>query len=91
MVVYSGMMQPGGLDSYWQKTCDPATVGGFNGGAHFEFLNRIVKKSRGSTGFAVGEQLTIAGEHFPAATFHNACQTCLLDLADPTTTAHCEG
>lgn len=62
MVVYSGMMQPGGLDSYWQKTCDPATIGGFNGGAHFEFLNRIFKKSTGSSGFAVGEQLTIAGE-----------------------------
>ena len=63
MVVYSGMMQPGGLDAYWQKTCDPATIGGFNGGAHFEFLNRIFKKSQGnSSGFAVGEQLTIAGE-----------------------------
>ena len=56
MVVYSGMMQPGGLDAYWQKTCDPATIGGFNGGAHFEFLNRIFKKSQGnSSGFAVGE------------------------------------
>lgn len=62
MVVYSGMMQPGGLDAYWQKTCDPATIGGFNGGAHFEFLNRIFKKSQGSSGFAIGEQLTIAGE-----------------------------
>ena len=61
MVVYMGLMQPGGLDTYWERQCDPSTIAGFNGGAHFEFLNRIFKKSRGSKGFAVGNQLSIAG------------------------------
>ncbi len=66
MVVYVGVTQPGGLDTYWERQCDPSTISGFNGGAHFEFLNRIFKKSKGSDGFAVGNQLSIAGDASPS-------------------------
>ena len=62
MVVYVGMMQPSGLETYWDKLCDPKSIAGFNGGAHFEFINRLFKKASGSQGFAVGNQLTIAGK-----------------------------
>ena len=62
MVAYVGMMQPSGLETYWDKLCDPKSIAGFNGGAHFEFINRLFKKASGSQGFAVGNQLTIAGK-----------------------------
>ena len=44
--------------AWWVAHCDPATASLRNGGAHFSYLEGLLKKN--GTGFAVGGDLTVA-------------------------------
>jgi glutathione S-transferase len=58
-LIYGDNMKGDSVEKYYSSYIDPDTKSERNGGAHFFYIDRLVKKT-GKDGFAVGNKLTIA-------------------------------
>lgn len=63
------MQEGDSVKKYFSDFIDPATKAERNGGAHFFYIDRLVKKT-GKDGYAVGSKLTIAGESYDSPVCH---------------------
>ncbi|GBF92103.1 hypothetical protein Rsub_04450 [Raphidocelis subcapitata] len=47
-LIYVGKLEPKAKEEYWKTHGDKAGINGRNGGAHFEYLERLLKKAGGT-------------------------------------------
>lgn len=59
-LIYQETLQPEALAKYIATHVEPGTMNGRNGGAHWGYLDRLLKKNKGGHGFFVGDKITIA-------------------------------
>lgn len=59
-LIYQDQLSDDAKAAYWKTHCDAATVADRNGGAHFCYLDCMVKKLSGEGPFALGSKWTVA-------------------------------